>query len=118
MGDRDVYFKGGWILHTLRYLIGDEAMFESLRRMVYPTPAMESATDGSQCRFASTEDFIRIVQDVSGRDLFWFFDLYVRQPELPQLLVEREGPRLRLEWVTPGDYQLHCGSGREKRRCY
>ena len=103
MGDRDVYFKGGWILHTLRYLIGDEAMNVSLRRMAYPTPEMEAFTDGRQCRFASTDDFIRIVEEVSGRDLSWFFDLYVRQPELPELVVERDGPRLRLEWKTPND---------------
>jgi aminopeptidase N len=103
MGDRDVYFKGGWILHTLRYLIGDEAMNASLRRMAYPTPEMEAVTDGRQCRFASTDDFIRIVEEISERDLSWFFDLYVRQPELPELVVERDGPRLRLEWKTPND---------------
>ncbi len=101
MGDRDVYFKGGWILHTLRYLIGDEAFFESLRRMAYPTVELESVTDGSQCRFASTEDFRRIVEQRSGRDLAWFFDVYVRQPELPELAVTRDGPRLRLQWITP-----------------
>jgi aminopeptidase N len=103
MGDRDVYFKGAWILHTLRYLIGEEALNTALRRMAYSTTDRERITDGSQCRFASTREFISLVEEISGQDLAWFFDLYVRQPELPELVYEREGPQLRLSWRTPGD---------------
>jgi aminopeptidase N len=101
MGDRDVYFKGAWILHTLRYLIGDDALRRSFRRMAYPTPALESVKDGGQFRFASTEDFIRIVEKISDRDLSWFFEVYLRQPSLPELRVEREGTSLALAWITP-----------------
>jgi aminopeptidase N len=101
MGDRDVYFKGAWILHTLRYLIGDDALRQSFRRMAYPTPALESVKDGRQFRFASTEDFIRIVEKISDRDLSWFFEVYLRQPSLPELRVEREGTSLALAWITP-----------------
>jgi aminopeptidase N len=102
MGDRDVYFKGAWILHTLRYLIGEQALNTALRRMAYPSAEIEEQVGGSQCRFASTEDFVRIVEEITSRDLSWFFELYVRQPELPELVIERDGPRLALEWKTPG----------------
>lgn len=103
MGGRDIYFKGAWILHTLRYLIGEEALSRALRRMAYPDPALERVTDGGQFRFATTGDFVRIAEESSGRDLSWFFEAYVRQPALPDLRLDREGETLRLAWVLPGD---------------
>jgi aminopeptidase N len=101
MGDRDIYLKGAWILHTLRYLIGEDALGRSLRGMAYPTRALEGVKDGGQFRFASTEDFVRIAEEISGRDLSWFFEVYVRQPTLPELRVAREGSALALAWITP-----------------
>jgi len=99
----DIYYKGAWVLHTLRHLIGDEAFFTALRRMAYPDPALERVTDGSHVRFATTEDFRRIVETTSGMDLGWFFELYLRQPHLPRLVVEAagRGGGWDLRWVTP-----------------
>ena len=34
--DGDIYNKGAVVLHTLRYLIGEQPFFKSLRRMAYP----------------------------------------------------------------------------------
>ncbi|WP_233752814.1 M1 family metallopeptidase [Flavilitoribacter nigricans] len=96
-----IYTKGAWILHTLRYVLGDEAFFQALRRMAYPDPALEKITDGSQTRFAATEDFLSICESVSGRELDWFFDLYLRQPALPVLHSRIEGNEWQLSWETP-----------------
>jgi aminopeptidase N len=96
-----IYSKGAWILHTLRFLIGDEPFFRALRRMAYPDPALEEVTDGSQCRFATTDDFLTICEEESGRPLGWFFDLYLRQPRLPVLHSRIEGKEWRLYWETP-----------------
>lgn len=101
--DVDAYAKGAWVLHSLRWLVGDEAFFPLLRRWAYPTPEMEKVTDGRQCRLVSTEDFVRHVTEATGRDLSWFFEVYVRQPELPRLRFRREGGELTLWWETPGD---------------
>ncbi len=98
----DIYFKGAWVLHTLRYLIGDEAMFLALRRMAYPDPDLERTTDGSACRFATTDDFVRIAEEVAGRDLDWFFEVYVRRASLPRLETTRKDTTLTLRWKTPG----------------
>ena len=98
----DIYVKGAWILHTLRHLLGDDAFFTTLRRMAYPDPTLEAVTDGSACRFAVTDDFVHLAEAVSGRDLGWFFDVYVRQPALPALSVRREGERVALRWDAPG----------------
>jgi len=101
--DNDIYQKGSWVLHTLRWLVGDEAFFAMLRRMAYPDPETERVTDGSQVRFVDTEDFRAIAEAVTGEDLAWFFDVYLRQPALPKLSVARSGDQLQLRWAAPDD---------------
>ena len=101
--DGDIYGKGAYILHTLRYLIGDEAFFRSLRRMAYPTKAMESYTDGRQTRLVTTDDFLAIAEQESKMELDWFFELYLRQPKLPKLVTETNGNTMTLRWETPND---------------
>jgi aminopeptidase N len=102
-GGGDIYNKGAWVLHTLRWLVGDEVFFATLRRMAYPDPALERVTDGSQVRFATTEDFRRIAEETSGRELGWFFEVYLRQPALPRLSVERTEGGWWLRWESPGE---------------
>lgn len=99
----EIYVKGAWILHTLRYLIGKEALFQSLRLMAYPEAEMETISNGDQCRFVTSDDFQAIVEEVLGQSLDWFFDLYLRQPKLPTLRVLEVGGQLLLEWETPSD---------------
>ena len=81
--DSDIYFKGSWVLHTLRWHLGDAKFFKALRRVTYPKPELEKVTDGSQVRLVDTEDIRAIIEESAGVDLAWFFELYLRQPELP-----------------------------------
>jgi aminopeptidase N len=101
--DSDIYNKGSWVLHTLRWQLGDEVFMTVLRRMAYPDPALEKVTDGSQTRFVDTEDFRSLAEDISGRDLAGFFEVYLRQPELPVLVGERTDDGLYLSWSLPLD---------------
>lgn len=97
----DVYFKGAWIPHMLRYLLGRDKMLLVLRRFCYPTPELEKTTDGSACHFVTTADFVHQTEVTSGRDLSWFFNLYLNQPKLPKLISEFKGDKLLLRWETP-----------------
>jgi aminopeptidase N len=101
--DIDVYMKGSWICHSLRWLVGDEVFFKILRRWAYPDPTLESSRDGSACRFASTDELLAIAEEVADMELDWFFELYLRQPELPELKVHVSGGQCTLRWKTPGD---------------
>ncbi len=101
--DGDIYGKGAYVLHTLRYLIGDVAFFRALRRMAYPTKEMETWTDGRQERLVNTDDFLTIAEQESKMELDWFFELYLRQPKLPRLISETSGGSLRLRWETPNN---------------
>lgn len=100
----EVYNKGSWVVHMLRYLVGKEKALLTLRRFAYPTEAAERSTDGSACRFVTTADFIRTANQVAGRDLGWFFNLYLFQPKLPKLASSLEGDKLLLRWETPAGY--------------
>lgn len=97
----DVYYKGAMFLHTLRYLIGDENFFLSLRRFAYPDPEMEKVTDGSHMRFATTDDFLSLTEQITGMDLEWLFEVYLRQPVLPRLHSKRSEGLLTLQWEVP-----------------
>lgn len=101
--DGDIYGKGAVVLHTLRYLIGDESFFRALRRMAYPTKEMESYTDGRQTRLVSTDDFLAIAEQESKMELDWFFEVYLRQPKLPKLVTETASNTLTLRWETPNN---------------
>jgi len=97
----DIYYKGAWILHTLRYYLGDQIFFRLLRRFTYPDSLMESVTDGRQCWLATTDDYLRIAEQVSGKELDWFFNAYLRQAPLPALRVSKGDTVLTLRWVVP-----------------
>lgn len=68
------YEKGGAVLHMLRHIIGDSLFFESLRQ--YGTTYGEGS--------AVTSEFTAKVEEVSGMDLFWFFDEWVYKPGHPE----------------------------------
>jgi aminopeptidase N len=107
--DGDIYGKGAVVLHTLRYLIGDDAFFRALRRMAYPRKEMESMTGGRQQRLVNTDDFLTIAEEESKMELDWFFEVYLRQPKLPKLIQEEKymgdtsGYVLLLRWETPNN---------------
>jgi len=97
----DIYSKGSLVLHTLRGLIGDDAFFRAVRELVYGTP--DPRPGNVAPRYATTPDFIAIAQRASGRDLDWFFRVYMYQAALPELKALRRGDTLDLAWKTPAD---------------
>lgn len=99
----NVYYGGAWVIHTLRGYVGDSTFFRLLRRWAYPDPAMENLTNGRQCRLATTEEFRQIAEQISGKDLSWFFTVYLRQSGLPQLTLTRRDTAIALRWAVPNN---------------
>ena len=54
-------------------------------------------------RFGSSAEFIALVNQVTGKDYGWFFDVYLREAALPDLVTTRTGGTLALAWKAPGD---------------
>jgi aminopeptidase N len=62
-----IYRKGGWVLHMLRHVLGDQMFFDALRQY------------GARYSFsnASTADFQAICEGVFGASLDWFFKQWI-----------------------------------------
>lgn len=101
-GSNDIYYKGGLVLHTLRWQLGDEKFRECLRRFCYPVEGTWP-TDGSQVRLVDTADFVALCTRIAGEDMQWFFDAYVHQAGLPRLVHEVKDGVLELRWEVAGD---------------
>ena len=71
--------------------------------MAYPDPKMEKVISGAQTRLVTTDDFLKIAEQQSGKKLDWFFEVYLRQPALPKLVTETKQNNLVLRWVTPNN---------------
>ena len=69
------YAKGGWVLHMLRGVLGDDTFFRGIRAY-YAEYAYGNAL---------TADLRRVFEEVSGQSLGWFFDQWVHQPGYPVL---------------------------------
>lgn len=98
--DGDSYAKGMYLMHSMRYLIGKENIIKILRLMAYPGKQIEFETNGSQCRFVTTEDFFRIVEDVCNENYDWFKNVYFKNAEIPTLEVRETGDGVTLKWIT------------------
>jgi aminopeptidase N len=95
---QDIYNKGSLVMHTLRYLVGEDAFFRIVREEVYGTP--DPRPGNFAPRYGTTPEFMAIAKRVSGRDLDWFFQVYLYQKELPDLQATRNGNSLQLAWKT------------------
>jgi aminopeptidase N len=98
----DIYYKGAWMLHTLRNLIGDRAFRDVTRLEVYGR--LDPRPGNFRPRYGTTAEYERNVQRVTGKDFSWFFDVYLRQAALPELIETRQGTRLDLRWQAPGGH--------------
>ena len=80
----DIYTKGSFFMHSLRYLIGDEIFFPTLKKL---------ATDPQYTydNFVTTEDVEKLFSKASGKDLKQFFDFYLRTTDILDLSVKEVG---------------------------
>lgn len=109
----DIYHKGAWVLHSLRWLVGDEIFFDAIYRF---------ANDPENAYgLVSSQDFADLVGDLSGRDLSWFWNRYLYQAEIPQWRVERRpdagSEKVEIVWSDPAFVMpLEVEVGGERRR--
>jgi len=67
------YEKGAWVLHMLRFVVGDDNFWQILKEY-----AQLYAYSN-----ASTEDFQAVCEQIFGEDLSWFFDQWVYEAGYP-----------------------------------
>ena len=85
-----VYYKGAWVLHMLRDLVGDSLFDQILLRW--------GSQPGTAYGNATSDDFVALCEQVARVDLDWFFD---------QWLYRATNPELGLSWAMEDDDGLH-----------
>jgi hypothetical protein len=70
-----VYNKAAMVLHMLRRLIGDDAFFGGIRTFY----------EEWKFKKAGTDDFQRVMENASGRDLRRFFETWIFGSEIPHV---------------------------------
>ena len=67
----DIYGKGAFFMHTIRYVIGDSVFFPALKKFV-------TSPKYTYDNLVNTDDVEQFFSQQSGRDLKPLFDLYLR----------------------------------------
>ncbi len=71
--DSHTYPKGAIVLHMLRRILGDDPFFRTLSYFLQK----------HEFQPVDTHDFMIAVKEVTGKNMDWFFELYVFQPGHP-----------------------------------
>ncbi len=87
----DHYYKGSWILHTLRHAIHDDKLFFDILKSFYQKHQLSNI---------HSEDFFNYVNEKTGQNWNPFFEQYLRHPNIPNLVY-------RLKQIGK-DVQISC----------
>jgi aminopeptidase N len=82
-----IYCKGAWVQHTLRWVMGDTAWEQPGVFFA----ALRAYGDSFRYGTASTDDYCRINEQVSGQELTWFFDEWIYQAGYPKYHLDWAG---------------------------
>lgn len=79
----EIYSKGAYVMHSLRWILGDELFFPMLKAFA----ADERFTYLNQ---VNTDQFISFVKEYTGEDLEDFFDYYLRTTKRPKVKINKK----------------------------
>jgi len=80
----DIYTKGAFFMHTLRYVLGDELFFPTLKKLA-------TAPQYTYSNFVTTDDVEQLFSKASGKDLKPLFDFYLRTTKKLEITVLQTG---------------------------
>jgi aminopeptidase N len=95
----DIYGKGAFFMHTIRYIIGDTIFFPTLKNLV-----MDSRY--TYDHLINSNDVEKLFSDASGINLKPLFDFYLRTTEKLNILVRQTGDDRYLIQLLNYDYPL------------
>ena len=80
-GSSDHYYKGSWVLHTLRNVIDNDELWFDILKSFYQENKISNVT---------SSDFITFVNEKTNQDLTYFFDQYLYKAKIPVLQYKME----------------------------
>lgn len=93
-GSGDMYNKGGNLLQTIRYVIGNDKKFRNILRGLNKDFYHQTVT---------TQQVENYISKKAGRDLSKVFDLYLRNTMIPVLEYKAEGKNIAYRWANAID---------------
>ena len=95
-GSVDMYNKGQIVLNTLRSVIDNDSLWFAFLYGLATTFRHQTIT---------TDTVVRYVHSLTGKDLTYFFDQYLRHPRIPQLevFITRKGSDVRAKYKWNAD---------------
>lgn len=94
-----VYYKPAWVIHMYRNMFLD---LNTMKEDIF-LKTMKTFYQRFQGKHASTEDFQRVAEEVSGAKLGWFFQQWIYGNEMPRYTVAWKS-----EKTEKGDYRGIC----------
>ncbi|QHV96057.1 M1 family metallopeptidase [Spirosoma endbachense] len=97
--DTDIYFKGTWMLHTIRNAVGDDAKWFA---------ALKALTTEKRLSIVYTDEIVDFLSKKTEVDLKPLFNQYLRHPNLPSLEYKINAKNtseliLSYRWVADAD---------------
>ncbi|MTB51828.1 M1 family metallopeptidase [Lewinella sp. W8] len=93
-GSSDHYYKGAWVLHTLRHAINDDPLFFGMLRSFY---------QDHERSIVNTQQVIDYFSRYAQRDLGPFFEQYLMHPEVPLLLLRENDGAVEYRWSVAAE---------------
>lgn len=89
--DNDLYYKGSWMLHTLRNVLGNDSLFFVTIKNIQLYFKYKTVT---------TDELIKYINLQLGRDFTGFFDQYLRHasPPILEYRTSKKGMDTKLEY--------------------
>lgn len=86
----DIYYKGAWMLHTIRTILGDDVFFNGVR----------SFYEQYKYKTVTTQDFIKHLNSLSPRVWDAIMEQYLFHPTIPKLQFKttQEGGGIKLSY--------------------
>jgi hypothetical protein len=102
--DSDIYMKGAWVLHSLRYAVANDSLFFDILHSFY----MENRVS-----VISSEKLEALVNRKTGKDFHWFFEQYLHNRFIPELEYCLKDNVIYYRWnpkyANPGFNQMEIG---------
>jgi aminopeptidase N len=80
----DIYTKGSFFMHSLRFVIGDDVFFPTLKKLA-------TDPDYTYDNFVTTTDVEELFSKASGKNLKPFFDFYLRTTDVLDINIKETG---------------------------
>lgn len=96
--DSDMYYKGAWMLHTIRSVMGNDSLFKAM---------IKGVATHFRHKTVNTDDVVGYCNTFAGQDLTPIFNHYLKKTNLPVFEFSVDKKNLTYKWSGVGaDFKM------------